>query len=106
LKSVISWLKRGVVLGHVVYAKRLEVDKVKVDIIQYFPYSQNVREVGSFLGHAGFYRRFIKDFFKIASPLCYLLVKDACFDFNENCIKAFDKLKMKMNTTPRVQPLN
>jgi len=75
-----------------------------VDIIQSLPYPQNVREVRSFLEHVGFYRRFIKDFSKIASTLCDLLAEDASFDFNEDCNKAFDELKMKLTTTPIVQP--
>ena len=97
-------IKHGVVLEHIVSAKGLEVNKAKVDIIQFLPYPQTVRDVRSFLGHVGFYRRFIKDFSKIASPLCDLLAKDACFDFSENCMKAFDELKMKLTTTPIVQP--
>ena len=56
----------------------------------------------SFLGHVSFYRRFIKDFSKIASPLCALLVKDALFDFNEDCRRAFDQLKLKLTTNPIV----
>jgi len=62
--------------------------------------------VRSFLGHVGFYRRFIKDFSKIASPLCSLFTKDASFDFNDNCMRAFDQLKLKLTTSPIVQPLN
>ena len=102
-------VEHGVVLGHVVSVKGLAVDKAKVDIIQSLPYPQTVREVRSFLGNVGFYRRFIKDFSKTASSLCDLLVKDASFDFNEDCMKGFDKfdkLKMKLTTTPIVQPSN
>ena len=60
----------------------------------------------SFLGHVGFYMRFIKDFSKIASPLCVLLAKDASFDFNDDCMRAFDQLKLKLTTSPIVQPPN
>jgi len=49
--------------------------------------------VWSFLGHAGFYRRFIKDFSKIAKPLSYLLAEDVPFDFSKECHEAFSKLK-------------
>ena len=73
-------VEHGVVLGHVVSSRGLEVDKAKVDIIQSLPYPKCVKDVRSFLGHVGFYRRFIKDFSKIASPLCVLLAKDVPFD--------------------------
>jgi len=98
-------VEHRVVLGHVVSSKGLEVDKAKVKIIQSFPYPQCVKEVRSFLGYVGFYKRFIKDFSKIASPLCALLAKDALFDSNENRRRAFDQLKLKLTMTPIVQPL-
>ena len=82
------------------------MNKAKADIIQSLPYPQCVKEVRSFLRQVGFYRRFIKDFSKIASPLCALLTKDALFDFDEDCRRAFDQLKLKFTTTPIVQPPN
>ncbi|XP_062161981.1 uncharacterized protein LOC133869015 [Alnus glutinosa] len=95
---------QGIVLGHVVSSRGIEVDKAKVDIIQSLPYPTSVREVRSFLGHAGFYRRFIKDFSKIALPLCKLLQKDVAFELDEACKKAFDKLKELLTSTPVIQP--
>ena len=68
-------VEQGVELGHVVSSKGLEVDKAKVEVISSLSYPTCVREVRSFLGHAGFYMCFIKDFSKIASPLCALLPK-------------------------------
>ena len=62
-----------------------------------------MREVRSFLGHAGFYRRFIKDFSKVALPLSNLLQKDVEFDFDDRCKKAFDCLKQALTTTPIIQ---
>ncbi|CAN6685849.1 unnamed protein product [Malus baccata var. baccata] len=62
------------------------------------------REVRSFLGHAGFYRRFIKDFSKIAQSLCRLLQKDVSFEFNEACEKAFKHLKELLTTAPIITP--
>ena len=84
---------QGIVLGHVISSRGIEVDKAKVDIIANLPYRTNVKEVRSFLGHAGFYRRFIKDFSKIALPLTNLLQKEVHFEFRKECKEAFDKLK-------------
>ena len=60
----------------------------------------NVKGIRSFLGHAGFYRRFIKDFSKIARPLTKLLEKDITFEFDDECQKAFETLKEKLTCTP------
>ena len=59
--------------------KGIEVDKAKVELISNLPTPKCVRYIRSFLGHAGFYRRFIKDFSAIAHPLCNLLAKDVPF---------------------------
>ena len=86
---VLNWEKchfmvnQGIILGHVISETGIEVDKSKIDLIRSLPPPTSVREVHSFLSHAGFYRGFIKDFSKIALPLCNLLQKDATFDFNE-----------------------
>ena len=93
-------VEQGIILGYVVSSRGIEVDKAKVDTIQSLPYPTSVREVRSFLGHAGFYRRFIKDFSKIALLLCKLLQKDVAFEFDEACKKAFDKLKELLTSTP------
>ncbi|GKD27866.1 reverse transcriptase domain-containing protein, partial [Tanacetum coccineum] len=76
----------------------IEVDKAKVHVIASLPYPINVKSIRSFLGHAGFYRRFIKDFSKIARPMTQLLMKDAKFDFSDECIKSFDILQDKLIT--------
>jgi hypothetical protein len=107
---VLNWekchfmVKQGIVLGHVVSHKGVEVDKAKVDLISNLPPPRTVKEIHSFLGHVGFYRRFIKDFSKIARPLCNLLAKDAPFDFNEECHAAFESLKKTLTSTPIIQP--
>ena len=86
-------VKEGIVLGHRISEKGIEVDRAKVEVIERLPPPISVKGVRSFLGHAGFYQRFIKDFSKIAHPLCKLLEKDCKFCFDESCLKAFSELK-------------
>ena len=74
----------GIVLGHKIYVARLEVDQVKVSIIKTLLPPTTVKGIRSFLGHAGFYRRFIRDFSKISRPLCRSLEKDENFDFDKS----------------------
>ena len=76
-------VQEGVILGHVVSNKGIEVDKAKVEVIEKLPPPTSIKSERSFLGHVGFYPHFIKDFSKIAKPLTHLLVKDVPFDFNE-----------------------
>ncbi|KAM1621910.1 hypothetical protein ACFXTN_018690 [Malus domestica] len=107
---VLNWekchfmVKQGIVLGHIVSARGIEVDKSKIDLVRYLPSPTSVREVRSFLGHAGFYRRFIKDFSKISTPLCRLLQKEVPFEFNEECEKAFKHLKEMLTSAPIIRP--
>ncbi|KAI5658431.1 hypothetical protein M9H77_27224 [Catharanthus roseus] len=70
----------GIVLGHKVSKEGIEVDKAKIDLIANLPPPKSVKQIRSFLGHAGFYRRFIKDFSMIARPLTNLLSKDVAFN--------------------------
>ncbi|XP_061353726.1 uncharacterized protein LOC133298451 [Gastrolobium bilobum] len=93
----------GIVLGHVVSKKGIEVDPAKIDVISALPYPASVREVRSFLGHAGFYRRFIQDFSKIALPLSNLLQKDIDFEFGDACKAAFDHLKRCLTIAPVIR---
>jgi hypothetical protein len=76
------------------------VDQTKVEAISKLPYPTTVKAIRSFLGHAGFYRRFIKDFSKIARPMTQLLVKEAPFDFSQECKDAFDLLKKELTQAP------
>ncbi|CAN6562526.1 unnamed protein product [Malus baccata var. baccata] len=107
---VLNWekchfmVKQGIVLGHIISEKGIEVDKSKIDLVRYVPSPTSVREVHSFLGHAGFYRRFIKDFSKIAQPLYRLLQKEVSFEFNEACEQAFNHLKDLLTSAPIITP--
>ena len=77
---VLNWEKchfmvqEGIVLGHRISARGIEVDKAKIEALEKLPPPSSVKGIRSFLGHAGFYRRFIKDFSQIAKPLSNLLV--------------------------------
>jgi hypothetical protein len=99
-------VEQGIVLGHVVYSRGLEVNKAKIDVISSLPCPSCVREVRSFLGHVGFYRRFIKDFSKITAPLCKLLAKKVDFVFDQACKDAHDELKRRVTSAPIIQPPN
>ena len=93
-------VKQSIVLGHVISHKEIEVDKVKVDLISNLAPPRTVKEVRSFLGHAGFYKLFIQDFGKIARPLCKLLVRETPFIFDKECKRAFGDLKNILTSTP------
>lgn len=103
---ILNWEKchfmvqEGIVLGHKISQKGIEVDRAKVEVIEKLPPPTSVKVVRSFLGHAGFYKRFIKDFSKILKPLSNLLIKDTPFDFNAECLQAFLTLEEKLITTP------
>ncbi|XP_026432408.1 uncharacterized protein LOC113329796 [Papaver somniferum] len=99
-------VQSGIVLGHIVSFMGIEVDRDKVDLISKLRPLRKVTEVRSFLGHAGFYRRFIKDFSKISRPLCNLLGKDVAFVCDETFVVAFEKLKLLLTFAPIIQPPN
>ncbi|GKA19900.1 reverse transcriptase domain-containing protein [Tanacetum coccineum] len=93
-------VKEGIVLGHKISKKGIEVDKAKIDVIAKLPHPTTIKGVRSFLGHAGFYRRFIKDFSKISRPMTHLLEKNTPFIFSDDCIQAFQTLKKKLTEAP------
>ncbi|GJR70191.1 reverse transcriptase domain-containing protein [Tanacetum coccineum] len=80
--------------------KRIEVDKAKVDVIAKLPHLTSVKGIRSFLGHAGFYRRFIQDFSKIAWPMTHLLENDTPFIFSKECVESFKILKNNLTEAP------
>ncbi|CAN6694807.1 unnamed protein product [Malus baccata var. baccata] len=104
--GLVEHVVEGIVLGHLISNRGIEVDKAKIDAIEKLPPPTTVKSVRSFLGHAGFYRRFIKDFSKISRPLCNLLAKDAPFVFDEACLEAFKKLKTLLTTAPIIAAPN
>ncbi|GJV26281.1 reverse transcriptase domain-containing protein [Tanacetum coccineum] len=103
---VLNWekchfmVKEGIVLGHKISKSGIEVEKAKVDVIAKLSHPTSVKGVRSFLGHVGFYRRFIQDFSKIARPMTHLLEKETPFIFSKECIEAFNILKKKLTEAP------
>ncbi|GJX92784.1 hypothetical protein Tco_0347370 [Tanacetum coccineum] len=93
-------VKEGIVLGHKISKSGIEVDRAKIDIIAKLPHPTTVKGVRSFLGHAGFYRRFIQNFSKIARPMTHLLEKETPFYFSKECIEAFNTLKKNLTEAP------
>nr|GEU89679.1 DNA-directed DNA polymerase [Tanacetum cinerariifolium] len=93
-------VKEGIVLGHKISEKGIELDKAKVDVISKLHHPTTVKGIRSFLGHAGFYHRFIKDFSKIARPMTRLLEKDTPFIFSQECVDAFQTLKRMLTEAP------
>nr|GFB76597.1 reverse transcriptase domain-containing protein [Tanacetum cinerariifolium] len=99
-------VKEGIVLGHKISKKGIEVDKAKIEVISKLPHPTTVKGIHSFLGHAGFYCRFIKDFSKISRPMTHLLEKNSQFIFSNECIQAFKTLRDKLTKAPILIALN
>ncbi|XP_024013115.1 uncharacterized protein LOC112087331 [Eutrema salsugineum] len=106
---VLNWEKchfmvqEGIMLGHKVSEAGIEVYKSKVEVMVNLEAPNTVKGIRSFLGHAGFYRRFIKDFYKIARSLTRLLCKDVEFQFDGECEEAFKRIKEALISAPIVQ---
>nr|GFB92130.1 reverse transcriptase domain-containing protein [Tanacetum cinerariifolium] len=99
-------VKEGIVLGHKISKNGIKVDRAKVDVIAKLPHPTTIKGIRSFVGYAGFYRRFIQDFSKISRPMTHLLEKNTSFVFSEDCIKAFQTLKKKLTEAPILIALN
>jgi len=97
-------VKNGIVLGHIISRDGIEVDKAKTGLIVHLPSPTYVKEMRSILGHADFYRRFIKDFSRIAKPLSNLLAKDVPLHLLEKCFEAFSKLEEALTFAPVLPP--
>ena len=94
------WLDRVVFLGHVISAEGVLVDPKKVEAVVNWEPPTNPTEVRSFLGLAGYYRRFVQDFSIIASPLTKLLRKNTKFEWTTECQESFEKLKACLTSAP------
>jgi len=93
-------MKKVHFLGHVISKEGFSIDPAKIAVVVDWPRSSNVTEVQSFLGMVGYYRRFVKDFVRIASPLTQLLRKDRQFDWTPDCEASFQELKQRLVSAP------
>ncbi|CAN6459064.1 unnamed protein product [Victoria cruziana] len=93
-------VREVIILRHIISERGIEVHKSKIETIAKLALPSCVHEVRSFLGHTGFYMRFIKDFSKISRPPCDLLAKDVTFVFSEECMGSFFILKEALSSAP------
>jgi hypothetical protein len=94
------FLTEGIVLGHHISSSGMRVDSTKIHIITQIRIPSSQKEVCIFLGHAGYYRRFILNFTILATPLFKLLSKEAEFKWDDECQISFEILKKELSTTP------
>ena len=94
------WMEEIAFLGHIVSREGVKPDPSKIKAIQEWEPPRNMIEIRSFLGLAGYYRRFVKDFSTVARPLTALLKKNMPFQWNEKCQHSFERLKEALITTP------
>ena len=95
-------VREGIILRHKISTKEIVVNQAKIEATEKLPPPASVKGIRSFLGHADFYRRFIKDFSNIAKSLSNLLMQGVPFFFDEDCNLAFLTLKEKLISTPIV----
>ena len=94
------WLREVSFLGHIVSKEGIRVDPSKIEVILEWKPPRNVTEVRSFLGLAGYYRRFVKGFSMTSAPMTRLLQKNVRFDWSEKCQASFEKLKEFLTQAP------
>ena len=94
------WLTEVRFLGQVVSASGVSVDREKVEVVMSWERSKSVFEIRSFLRLAGYYRRFIEDFSRLAASMTRLTRKKVRFDWDDRCEEAFQELKRRLTTTP------
>ena len=94
------WLEKVSFLGHFVSKEGVSVDPAKIEAVRSWSSLKNVTEVRSFLGLAGYYRRFVKEFSGIAWPMTSLMKKEKKFEWTDKCEQTFMTLKERLTTTP------
>jgi len=94
------WLEEDTFLGHVLIAEGVAVFLAKIEVMKEWEQPRNVSDIHSFLGLAGYYRRFIENFSKIAKPMTNLLKKTNEFEWTPKCEQSFQTMKQKLTTTP------
>ena len=94
------WLREVQFLGHIVGSEGIRVDPAKIEAVMNWERLKTPTEVRSFMGLAGYYRRFVKDFSKIAVPLTRLTRKNEKFEWTDKCEKSFQELKQRLVTAP------
>jgi len=87
-------------MGHVISSQGIVVDPSKIETVLKWERSQTVKEVRSFLGLVGYYRRFVEGFSKMVSPLTQLTRKDQPFSYNDKCEECFEEMKRRLTTAP------
>ena len=94
------WMNEVSFLGHIVSKEGIRVDPKKIEVVVEWKSPRNVTEVRSFLGLAGYYRRFVKGFSMTAAPMTRLLQKNVKYEWSEKCQRSFDKLKAFLTEAP------
>ena len=94
------WLNEVFFLGHIVSAEGIRVDPIKIEAVVNWKQPRNITEVRSFLGLVGYYTRFVRGFYVIASPLTKLLRKGIKFEWTDNCQNSFERLKRMLVEAP------
>ena len=87
-------------LGHVVSASSVSIDPEKIEAVMSWERPKSIFEIRSFLGLAGYYRRFIEDFSRLAAPITKLIRKEVMFEWNDSCERAFQELKRRLTSAP------
>ncbi|XP_057849509.1 uncharacterized mitochondrial protein AtMg00860-like [Cryptomeria japonica] len=87
-------------LGHVITVEGISVDPAKIEAIVDWPTPQNVLEIQSFMGLAGYYKKYVEGFSRIATPITSLQKKEKIFEWTKKCEDSFQLLKQKLTTAP------
>ncbi|XP_047176536.1 uncharacterized mitochondrial protein AtMg00860-like [Vigna umbellata] len=94
------WMKKVQFLGHVISADRISMDPAKVEAVLQWERPKTITKIRSFVGLAGYYRRFIECFSRIVAPLTQLTRKDQPFFWTDKCERSFLKLKQRLTSAP------